>query len=67
MKFESVERDAAWYSMPESLVRTRSEPTQDEIRSRAYANYVARGRVLGDPLIDWLQAERELREEANTI
>ena len=65
--FEAVEREATWYSNPESLVRTKSEPTQDEIRLRAYANYVARGRAPGDPLVDWLQAERELREEARTV
>lgn len=33
------------------------------IRERAYAIFVGRGGTPGDPMLDWLQAERELREE----
>lgn len=42
------------------VVRPPSEP---EIRTRAYEKYVSRGGVQGDPLVDWLEAERELREQ----
>ena len=35
------------------------------IAERAYALYLARGSMDGFDLQDWLQAERELREEAS--
>ena len=40
----------------------RTEPTQDEIALRAYHIYLEREGAEGDPLEDWLQAERELTE-----
>lgn len=58
-----VEISASWYADPESLVQPKAQPSDAEIRLRAYANWEARGRVNGDPLRDWIQAERELREE----
>ncbi len=39
------------------------EPTEEQIRRRAYQIYMARGCTPGDPMADWLQAERELRGE----
>ena len=39
------------------------EPTMREIRDRAYYIYLARGGVNGDPVADWVRAERELRSE----
>jgi hypothetical protein len=45
------------------IVFGRTEPTKKEIRERAYYIYLARGGVNGDPVSDWLQAERELRAE----
>jgi hypothetical protein len=48
---------------PPRTVFGRTEPTKREIRERAYYIYLARGGVNGDPVSDWLQAERELREE----
>lgn len=41
----------------------RREPTKREIAERAYFIYLARGGINGDPVADWVQAERELREE----
>lgn len=41
----------------------RIEPTKNEIRDRAYFLYLARGGEQGDPQADWLEAERQLREE----
>jgi len=41
----------------------RGEPTQDEVRKRAFEIYVRRGRQPGREKDDWAQAERELREE----
>lgn len=38
------------------------EPTAEQVRERAYYIYLERGGVAGDPLADWLQAERELRD-----
>ncbi len=37
-------------------------PDDDRIRVRAYEIYVARG-YQGDPLEDWLRAERELIDQ----
>jgi len=42
---------------------TSMEPTQDEIKARAFQIYMARNGKPGDPNADWLQAERELRAE----
>jgi len=39
----------------------RHEPSEEEIRHRAYEIYLARGAAPGDEVEDWLQAERELR------
>jgi hypothetical protein len=39
----------------------RREPTEDEVRVRAYDLWVAAGRPAGDGVNFWLAAERELR------
>ena len=36
------------------------QPTYDQIAARAYAIYQERDGAAGDPLGDWVQAEREL-------
>jgi hypothetical protein len=41
------------------------EPTLGEIQARAYEAYVQRGRIHGFDLEDWLQAEKELKENGN--
>jgi hypothetical protein len=38
----------------------KSRPAQDQIAARAYEIYLERGSTPGDPMQDWLQAEREL-------
>jgi hypothetical protein len=38
----------------------RRAPTVDEIRARAYALYLARAGAPGQPIDDWVQAERQL-------
>lgn len=38
-------------------------PTEEQIRLRAYQIWRARGGFEGDPVSDWLKAERELIEE----
>jgi hypothetical protein len=38
----------------------QAAPTNDEIALRAYHIYMERGCTPGDPMQDWLQAEREL-------
>ena len=40
------------------------EPTQEEIRRRAYEIYLERNGLPGDELDDWLRAERELQKVA---
>ncbi len=44
------------------VVTGLSGPTEEDIRLRAYEIYLRRGCAPGDPAADWLQAERELRE-----
>ncbi|HUR34716.1 MAG TPA: DUF2934 domain-containing protein [Vicinamibacterales bacterium] len=39
-----------------------AEPTEDEIRLRAYHRYLERGGGHGMDFEDWLEAKRELRE-----
>jgi hypothetical protein len=41
-----------------------SQPTAEEIAVRAYHIYLERGGIEGDPEADWLQAERELSQNA---
>jgi hypothetical protein len=38
-------------------------PDEDAIRNRAYEIYLRRGGQGGDPVADWLQAERELQSD----
>ena len=38
------------------------QPSNEEIALRAYHIYLERGSAPGDPMQDWLQAERELKE-----
>lgn len=45
-----------------SVEASRTEPTQDEIALRAYHIFLEREGAAGDPVEDWLQAERELTE-----
>jgi Protein of unknown function (DUF2934) len=40
--------------------RKATGPSHDDIAARAYQIYQARGYTPGDPMQDWLQAEREL-------
>jgi len=53
-------------SRPEALtsesVSMGSEPSEDDIRTRAYHRYLERGGGPGSDFDDWLEAERELRE-----
>lgn len=39
-----------------------NEPAREEIESRAYELFLARGEVHGYDQDDWLQAEREFKE-----
>jgi hypothetical protein len=39
---------------------SKLKPTQDQIAARAYEIYLERGATPGDPMQDWLRAEREL-------
>jgi hypothetical protein len=47
-----------------SAAGTKLSPTQDDVARRAYELYVARGRVPGHELEDWIQAELELSGKA---
>ena len=44
-----------------AAAESRIEPNLDAIRKRAYEIYSS-GRNQGDPVADWSQAERELRD-----
>ena len=47
---------------PPQAATTSETPTQDQIATRAYELFMARGGSVGDELDDWLTAERELRQ-----
>lgn len=56
----SVERD----ELKESEERRgERETNQERIAARAYERYIERGRDDGHDVDDWLEAERELREQ----
>ncbi len=57
----SVERAFARKRRPP---RNSPEPTEDEIRRRAYEIYLSHAGCPGDPGADWQQAELELRARA---
>ncbi len=48
---------------PKAKKPVRREPTMEDIQARAYKIFLSRNGAPGDPESDWLQAERELREE----
>jgi hypothetical protein len=56
---DSVKTDV----MPEPGIpgRPDGQPTEDEVRVRAYHRYLERGAMPGNDLDDWVEAEKELR------
>jgi len=48
---------------PKKTRKARSGPSHDDIAARAYQIYQERGYTPGDPMQDWLRAERELTEK----
>ncbi len=55
---EQVVRDVQSLEVSELV---NSGPTEAEIRQRAHAIYLSRNGAPGNELVDWLQAEAELR------
>jgi hypothetical protein len=49
-----------------SSAKPKLSPNQDDVARRAYELYVARGRVPGHELEDWIQAEIELSGKARS-
>lgn len=47
--------------LPRISPRPAHVPTVEQIRVRAYQKYCARNGAAGNPIIDWLEAEFELR------
>ena len=41
--------------------RPNAQPTEDEVRLRAYHRFLERGAVHGNDFEDWVEAEKELR------
>lgn len=52
------------HGMAASLTLALQHPTREQIEQRAYEIFAARGGDPGRELDDWLQAERELREQS---
>jgi len=50
----------------QSVIGEKLQPTEEEIRNRAYEIYCARNGTGGDELGDWLKAETELKEARAT-
>jgi len=49
------------------LKRKLQPPTPEQIQKRAYQIFLARGGGPGRELGDWLQAEREIREQSQPV
>lgn len=45
--------------------KVKAQPRPDDIALRAYHIYLERGCTPGDPVQDWLQAERELSAQTS--
>ena len=52
-----------WLDSQHAVKTEEPMVTEEQIRRLAYQLYLARGKKPGDPLRDWLQAEKELRTE----
>lgn len=50
----------------QSAIEEKPQPTEDEIRERAYEIYCARNGAPGSEEDDWLKAEAELKEKHAT-
>ncbi len=60
---EAVVRSAAPSRHTVAAPVTRSAPSEEQIRARAYQIYLRRNGGPGDAHSDWTQAEAELRAE----
>ncbi len=49
-------------SEEKSQIKKPFDPTEEQIRERAYGIYLARGARPGSALQDWLKAEAELKQ-----
>jgi hypothetical protein len=49
----------------DAVQAVRFQPSDDEVRVRAYGKYCARNGAPGDAVADWLEAERDLVGERN--
>jgi hypothetical protein len=48
---------------PEHIATSNGQPSEEEVRVRAYHRYLERGATHGNDLDDWVEAEKELRLE----
>jgi len=46
---------------PEAVIAGNGQPTEEEVRVRAYHRYLQRGATHGNDLDDWVEAEKELK------
>jgi len=58
----AANKDVTARSRKSTSVSMASEPSEDDIRLRAYHRYLERGGGHGMDFEDWLEAKRELRE-----
>jgi hypothetical protein len=63
----SLKRVARMVPIGDCATMADDGPTVAEIRQRAHAIYLGRQGAHGDPVADWLQAEQELRAQANGL
>jgi hypothetical protein len=67
MRTPSDPRVSLWRQATATLQDVKKpsvRPSHEEIATRAYARYVSRPDGGGSPALDWLEAERELTNEA---
>ena len=64
MQKKPTKKDANNGGPKPATTGTNGAPNRDAIAHRAYELYVARGRVAGHELEDWIEAELELSGKA---
>jgi hypothetical protein len=59
---DAVKTEAMAYT--EVMGRPNGQPSEEDVRVRAYQRYLDRGATPGNDLQDWVEAEKELRGQS---
>jgi DUF2934 family protein len=62
-----INRERQDEPLDSGIARPDGSPSEEDIRRRAYQRYLERGGGHGQDFDDWLEAERELRENTTSV